>query len=271
MNSLMFVRRTLVPVAVALIAPLAAHAQERQVFVWSGRVDREIRISARGNQLSNSRESNMQTRGRFMESSALPHENGYLRVVTQAGRGYVEVLQQPNSDNDYSAVIRIVDNEGGADNYRLAVYYTPADGRAGRGRGYGRDDRDDRRDGRDDGRTRDRNDRNDSDRGNSGRYGRQTATLHWSGDVDGEAQVIWRANSVSQRTLSGGSVRVQNSSVSGDPAERQYGQLTLNVRQGRGRVDVVQQPSAQNRWTGIIRIVDPQGGYGRYDIDARWQ
>jgi hypothetical protein len=43
------------------------------------------------------------------------------------------------------------------------------------------------------------------------------------------------------------------------------------MRQGRGRVDVVQQPNSGNRWTAIIRISDPQPGYGHYEIDAMLQ
>ena len=41
--------------------------------------------------------------------------------------------------------------------------------------------------------------------------------------------------------------------------------------QGRGHVTVVQQPSAYNGYTTIVRVRDPQGGYGYYDFDLTWR
>src|SRR5439155_1197050 len=40
---------------------------------------------------------------------------------------------------------------------------------------------------------------------------------------------------------------------------------------GRGQVDVVQQPTARNGYTAIVRVRDPQGGAGNYRINAFWQ
>ena len=276
MDTRLFARRSLLSLAF-VVAPLAAQAQETQLFTWTGRVDREVRLTVRGNQMSNSAEANMQTRGRFFGNTTLPLADGTVRVALQNGRGNVDVIQQPNSGNGYTAIVRVVDNDGGADNYRIAAYFTPAynggyANGSNNGRGYGRNDKEARKvererekearkDDRRDGVYRDRND----SRINS-------PTLHWSGDVDGEAQIIWRPGSVSQRSVRGNTVRVQNSAVSGSAmTASQYGQLTLNVRQSRGRVEVVQQPTAQNRYTGIIRILDGGRGYSHYDFDATWQ
>jgi hypothetical protein len=176
------------------------------------------------------------------------------------------VIQQPESGNGYTAIILISDREGGADTYRVTAYYTPSNegryARGERGRGRNRDDRrnDQNRDDR-------RNDQNRDDRGRGGYGVQDQESVHWSGDVDGEVQLILRDGSVSQRLVSGNTVRRVSSNVTGN-ARNQVGQLTLSVREGRGRVEVVQQPSASNRYTGIIRIIDPQGGYGHYDITA---
>jgi citrate lyase beta subunit len=43
------------------------------------------------------------------------------------------------------------------------------------------------------------------------------------------------------------------------------------ARAGRGTVEVVQQPNASNRWTAVIRVHDPQSGYGHYDVEAFWR
>ncbi len=247
-------RRAFVPLAALMLAPTASHAQESQLFSWTGRVDREVRLTIRGSQASNSYENSIQSRARFRVNSALPLQDGTLRVVREAGRGNVSVIQQPSQDNGYTGIIQIADSEGGADTYRVSAYFTPSNnsyGRKGnRGRGVGRGD-----------------DGNDRGRGsNSG--AQDVAALRWSGDVDGEVLVTWRGNDVSQRMLNGAPVRRVNSNVQGDPMRARGGVLVINSREGRGRIEVVQQPTAQNGYTSIIRIVDPEPGYGHYGFTA---
>jgi hypothetical protein len=297
-------RRAFVSLAAVMLAPLAAHAQESPLFTWSGRVDREVRLTMRGPQAANTYENSIDSRSRFRVNSALPMRDGTLRIVREAGRGDVSVIEQPAANNGYTAIIRIADNEGGADNYRVSAYYTALnDGRYGRNgnRGRGHDDqggynqgrdnqnddqnddqnRDDRRRddrgrddrGRDDGRRGDRGRDNQGrdgrdDRGRGDNYGQDGAALRWSGDVDSEVLISWRGNDVSQRTINGAPVRIGSSNVTGDASRARGGQLLLNTREGRGRVEVVQQPSAMNGYTSIIRIIDPERGYGHYDITA---
>ena len=190
-------------------------------------------------------------------------QDGIIRVTTESGRGNVSVIQQPASDNGYTGIILISDNDGGADNYRVTAYFTPNNGgyaRGNRGRGMGRDSGY--------GRTDDRRRDDRYDRGRGGNQAQDIASLHWSGDVDGEVQLVWRGGDVNQRLISGNVIRRASTNVSGNAMRAQNGQLTVSLREGRGRVDVVQQPSASNRYTGIIRIIDPQAGYGHYDITA---
>jgi len=47
--------------------------------------------------------------------------------------------------------------------------------------------------------------------------------------------------------------------------------VSVVQNQGRGTVVVTQQPSSWNAYTTIIRIRDPQGGYGFYDFSLMWQ
>lgn len=278
MLSFSSMRRAFVPLIAVMLAPAAVHAQESQLFSWSGRVDREVRLTIRGSQVSNTNETSIQSRARFRVNAALPAQDGTLRVVREAGRGDVSVIQEPSSNNGYTAIIQITDNEGGADSYRVRAYYVPSNngyGRGNRGRGKGgmnNNDRDDRND-----RMRDRNNgmrdgNNGSRDGNNGRRDRNdnqdVAALRWSGDVDGEVLLTWRGNDVAQRMVNGAPVRRASSNVIGDPVRARGGQLVLSSREGRGRIEVVQQPTAQNRYTSIIRIIDPERGYGHYDFTA---
>jgi len=268
MFALSSIRRAVVPFVAVVLAPVAAHAQESEVFSWSGRVDREVRLTIRGSQVSNTTENSISSRSRFRVNSPLPLQDGNLRVVREAGRGEVSVIQEPTAQNGYTAIVRIVDNEGGADVYRLSAYYTPLNaGRYGRGRGLGQGQ------GRGQGRNGGYDDRNGN--GRDDRYDRgrnngaqDAAALRWSGDVDGDVLITWRGNDVSQRMINGAPVRRATSNVLGNPIQARNGQLVVSTREGRGRVDVVQEPSARNGYTSIIRISDPERGYGHYDITA---
>lgn len=57
--------------------------------------------------------------------------------------------------------------------------------------------------------------------------------------------------------------------VGGLPSMNGY--VTVQMREGRGRADVVQQPSARNGYTTVVRIRDTQSGAGQYDVAAFWQ
>jgi hypothetical protein len=46
--------------------------------------------------------------------------------------------------------------------------------------------------------------------------------------------------------------------------------VTVDQESGRGRVQVVQHPTAWNGYTAVIRIYDPQGGSSYYDFSAYW-
>ena len=112
-----------------------------EVYEWQGTVDKEIQIQLRGNRASVQPigEGDMRA-GRGHVINGLPQRNGTLVVQRLAGRGDVDVIEQPSSRNGYTATLRIRDKRGGADNYRIVVYFESSsngDGRYGDGR-YGR-------------------------------------------------------------------------------------------------------------------------------------
>jgi hypothetical protein len=158
-----------------------SNADAFEVYEWRGRVDSEIRLVLRGNRASVERVGSNETRsgsGRLLRR--LPRESGTLRVERLDGRGQVDVVQQPSASNGYTAVVRLRDPSGGADDYRIAAYWrgtgSYADGRTGSAGGAGRRDRDerwerDRRDdGHDDSRERARERARDRDRRDDDRY-----------------------------------------------------------------------------------------------------
>lgn len=263
-------RAVLVPALIGALVPLGAQAQERELFSWNGRVDREVQLTVSPSRAIASPEASINSRTRFRAASTIPQRSGVVRVVTTQGRGRVDVIQQPSAENGYAAVVRIVDNEGGADNYRLTAYWTSnEDPRYGRNR-----DRRDDDDRNDRGNRDERNNRDD--RGNNNgddryRVRENPPLLQWSGDVDTEIQLVWRNGAVRVLTGSGAPPRSVRSTISGAVGNQLPGQIAVSVRDGRGRVDVIQQPTAQNGYTGIIRIADQQSGFGHYTLDAYWR
>ncbi|MEO6879288.1 MAG: hypothetical protein ABI205_12465 [Gemmatimonadaceae bacterium] len=274
-----FLWRSLPLAAMALVsvAPIVVAQRGQEVFEWSGRVDREVQITMRGNRLSTRDLSDSETgRGRSRVMMQLPRRDGQLYVQVLNGRGPVDVIQQPSAQNGYTATVRIQDPSSGADNYRIAAYWQTygnddvyrgnngrGNDRGNNGRGNDRDDRD-----RDDGyhnRTGSAN-----PYGGTGRDANQTM-LHWSGNVDGELEIRVSNGQVSYRTLSGDqptSIRADRGAAA---SQRGVRSVALFQNQGRGTVTLTQQPSAYNGYTTVIRVRDPQGGYGFYDFDLMLQ
>jgi hypothetical protein len=221
---------------------------ERRLFVWRGVVDDDTRIHMRGDRVRTQVVSGTQRRsnGRVVEMNNLPRRDGIVRVELLEGRGRVHVIQQPNVNNDYTAIVRVKDGQGGAGQYRFAVYFDPADNgrRVGRGGVW------------------------DTVGGDvySG-----ASVFRWSGSVDGDLRIALRRGQVGYDVVSGEYPRNVNSTVLANQVARRDRQLGVSLRQGRGSVTVLQQPSEHNNYTAIIRVVDYQGGYGFYDFDLVWR
>jgi len=254
--------------AIMLIASgslLLAQGSGRPLFEWNGRVDREIQIAMRGREAwvqANSRTDN--ARARPHVSSALPRTAGTVRVRLEDGRGNADVIQQPSSRNDFTAVVRVRDRSGGADSYRVNTYWIGSDNgrddasdsgwdRPGRGRG-GRDPYEDRNGGW--GRGRDR-------------FGQNV--LRWSGQVDDGLEIRIQGDRISYRNLSGKGTRDVHADLPRNGIPRENVELRVREREGRGDVYIVQQPNRWNGYTALIRVYDPRPSFGFYDFDVTWR
>jgi len=103
------------------------------VYQFQGTVDKEIQIHLRGDRANvqpiGEGDYRLMRNGRMV--NGLPRQDGTLAVERLAGRGDVDVIEQPNSRNGYTATIRVRDSKGGADNYRFNVYFQ-SNGSSGR-------------------------------------------------------------------------------------------------------------------------------------------
>ena len=91
-------------------------------MTWRGRVDDDVRIRIRGGT------ADVETIGGTPYydaqpnfSSSLPNRRVSVRLTKNRGRGDIFVEQQPSRDNDFTAIIRIKDSRGGADNYEFTL------------------------------------------------------------------------------------------------------------------------------------------------------
>lgn len=277
-------RRTLfaAPVAFAFVASSASSVaalppEGRTLFTWSGRVDREVILAVRGR--------SVETRASGVDASFaprlevrddLPRAGGDIDVQLAGGRGSVEVLQNPSARNDYTALVRVWDSRAGSDNYRVVVSWRPAvviDARD-RDRDRDRDDDWDRgkgNNGRGNGNGNGRgNGRDNDDWDNRGRGRRDDGRLAFRGLVDDVAEIRIQGREIDYRTRSGQPLRNVRTDILGAPLPRHGVTLAVNVLRGRGEVELVQQPSARNGYTAILRVVDRRSGYGDYDFYLEW-
>ena len=91
-------------------------------MTWRGRVDDDVRIRIRGGA------ADVETIGGTAYydgqpnfANSLPNRRVTVRLTEKRGRGEIFVEQQPTRENDFTAVVRIRDTKGGADNYAFTL------------------------------------------------------------------------------------------------------------------------------------------------------
>ncbi len=98
----------------------------------------------------------------------------------------------------------------------------------------------------------------------------RSGTVAWSGTVDGVDEVVIAGSSASVRHVNGANPRDVKASFSA-PVPRSPVSVALISVNGRGVISVVQQPSAANGYTTIVRVDDSdKGGDKRYEFTLRW-
>ena len=91
---------------------------------WRGRVDDVVELEIRGDQLYERVVSGQEVTdvsSRF--NSNMPRRRVNVNVEKLRGRGNVDVVEQPSSRNNFTAIVRIRDTRGGADDYEIEVYW----------------------------------------------------------------------------------------------------------------------------------------------------
>jgi hypothetical protein len=97
----------------------------------------------------------------------------------------------------------------------------------------------------------------------------QDAQMIWEGEVDGTSVLYIRGNRVDVMEKGGLPVQRQRFRFFDRlPDSRQN--VELQVREGRGRVRIVEQPRLENNYTLAVEIDDRQGGSSFYSLELFW-
>ena len=91
----------------------------------------------------------------------------------------------------------------------------------------------------------------------------------WSGTVDREAVIVMRGASVNTQGDGFESSRDARVRIA-EALPRTNGVVRVQRADGRGEIDVIEQPTAFNGYTTRVRIRDRQSGADRYRLTATW-
>ncbi|HEX5324970.1 MAG TPA: hypothetical protein VFW40_14395 [Capsulimonadaceae bacterium] len=93
--------------------------------------------------------------------------------------------------------------------------------------------------------------------------------MSWSGRVDDNVIVYIHQDHAQTQDLAGQATTHINTSFWGRLPDRPV-YVTLTHWQGRGVVQLIQQPRRDNNFTAAVRIRDPQGGRSFYSFTLSW-
>lgn len=239
-------RRALFFLFVTLTTVTGAAAKER--FQWKGRVDGadDILIRGRSVRVDHLGAKPIQYQD-YRFSAYLPARAVEVELHPIEGRGTLRLLEQPSKRNDYTVVVRIEDDRGGASDYEFEIVWDEDDGW---GNDWGNDGSNDVR-------------WNDDYDGNDG-------VFRWKGRVDIGAEIEIRGGGYTVTDLGGQGVREDRVEFESSLPERDV-PVSLRKLDGRGDVELIQAPDAKNGYTAIIRIEDDKRGADNYELELRWR
>ena len=93
--------------------------------------------------------------------------------------------------------------------------------------------------------------------------------MTWKGRVDDDVRIVIRGGTAETQTIGGNALPEGIANFSASLPQRRVS-VTLASKKGRGQVYIEQQPSRENDFAVVIRIVDPKGGASDYEFELSW-
>jgi hypothetical protein len=88
--------------------------------------------------------------------------------------------------------------------------------------------------------------------------------------VDGEIEFALSGNRVETRTISGRDPQDVGSECNFPFPQRRVNNMRWEVRDGRGRAELIEEPNRRNGMRVVFNVRDPKGGDGRYHVRVKW-
>lgn len=88
--------------------------------------------------------------------------------------------------------------------------------------------------------------------------------------VDDEVEFALSGDRVETRTLAGRAPQDAGSECNFPLPRGRVNNLRWDVRDGRGRVELIDEPNRRNGMRAVFNMRDPQGGDGRYHVRVKW-
>ena len=256
---------TLVGVGEALAAGIPVVAEER--FQWRGQVDGVDEILIRGGSVRVRHvEAKPIQRQDYRFTAPLPEWNVDLTLHKIEGRGDVELIEEPSSWNDFTAVVRLDDkNQIGDGYYEFELTWNERDDWGDWGDFGDRDDRDPWG-GDEEAHAGER----DDDQGWYREWDRDGGAFRWEGRVDIGAEIRIRGGEHEVHDAGGRGTQEYRSRFTADLPGAEV-PVSLRQLEGRGRIELIQSPSAENDYTAVVRVEDPRSGDDTYEFELTWR
>jgi len=180
-----------------------------------------------------------------------------VRVTLQdiQGRGQVELTEQPEQGNNFTAKVRIVDPQNGAGQYSFTLNWDESDGGYNNSRDYSSG-----------GGILTPN----RSRDNTPAYSNNAGSVRWAGQVDGRVRISFRGNQAFAERISGREIAGQQVNF-GSSLPRRPVDVDVNKLRGRGDVNVIERPSPQNNYSAVVEIDDRDSGADVYEFELNWR
>jgi hypothetical protein len=225
------------PIFCALCA-LGAQGRAAPQFVWQGQVDGIAILHLQGRGLTvQIQQGDPVERQQFRFADALPDARQKVRVEVREGRGYVHVIDQPSVDNHYTLALAIEDRQAGKAFYSIALYWDTSNN------GYDRE-------------------------------AGKTDKVTWSGRVDHAAVISCQKKTCVSNPERGAAhsapVADEHFKFS-KPLPDHDTEVRLEELDGRGEIQLVEQPRESNQYTARVSIRDLGVGAGDYSFTLVWK
>jgi hypothetical protein len=101
--------------------------------------------------------------------------------------------------------------------------------------------------------------------------GRNGGRFEFRGRIDDEVYFFIRGGRVTVQNRAGRGMLVERWSLDDPfPVGRRV-RLDVDRKDGRGRVQLVEEPNPRNNYTAVVRVYDPSGGADRYHFRLEWR